>query len=391
MKELRTYASVQLIGEYGVYANGRMVQLMLPLSARMRLIPSDSAGDKDSALNDPPAIVRAEHSGEVYSDAQQKRLEDRLARRVGMIARWLRGRNLGPRAGGVEFCTDFPLGLGIEDNLSVLTHWCLGSECSLQEAAERVVECEWEDRPTCSFVYLLPAIKLAGAGGAAPSNVFLLERDMPTFESWAEFGEMKNCPAKIRPAWRWVEHAVSLRLAGIQSGGATGEGVVFDIALFARPKAALPDILHPSVKEAVTSLPLPRSRRFLQNLGNLTDQAFVILSELADLLRQPTFEKDAVLNLWWELGRILTCYHFTMSAIQRTDPLSDKFVLEVTQRTDVVGAKTTASGLGGTVLVLYFSERGQEQNALKEMQSLAERYGYTRLSGAVLRSFCAIL
>jgi hypothetical protein len=241
-------------------------------------------------------------------------------------------------------------------------------------------------------MYLLPAIKIAAEDGAARANVFLLEREMPDFKTWDEFEEM-NSPDKIRPAWQWIEKAVPRRLNGIRSSPDSSESVVFDIALFARPKAALPNTLHPSVKDAVRSLDLSRSKQLLRNLGNLTDRAFHLLKkELPDLLGKAEFakgDKESLMKLWWELGRLLTCYHFTMSAMQRTDPLSDKFVIEVTQRTNVVGAKTTGPGLGGTVLVLYFAERGKEQEVLDEVQATADRYGYTNLSGSILKAFCA--
>ena len=392
MRELRTYASIQLIGEYGVYANGKMVQLMLPLCSTMRMILSDTTCGESPGSPDLKVKVEAEHSDKVYSAAQKASQQEKLARRIGKIAEWLKERNAELRSGSVEFLTDFPLGLGIEDNLNFLAQWCLGPECTFQEVAERVVECEWKHRPTCSYAYLLPAIKIA-AQDASHDNIFLLSRKVPEFKSWDEFG-IKNSPDVIRPAWRWIEKAGALRLNGLMPSFGDSVGAVFDIALFARPKAALLKALHPSVKEAVTTLPLtPRSRCLLSNLGNLTDQAFEVLEELAGLPGRDGFgmaEKENFLNLWWELGRIFTCYHFTMSAMQRTDPLSDKFVIEVTQRMNVVGAKTTASGLGGTVLVLYFAEPGKQHEAvLEEIQKVAERYGYTNLGNSIFSTFYA--
>lgn len=384
-KKITAMASIQLAGEFGVYANGQMVQMLLPLETNLSTSECKATNVDPIIKTDPKKILSLQI---------KKRLEKSAGGKITKTYEWLTARNLCSKPSPpVIFKTDFPLSLGIEDNLRFLSFALLGTVTEPQKLATLMMQCEWDiGRKSCSYLYLLPAMARS-LGVCKKDNVFFLKRPMPVFRSWGEFEYLMNRPKQVIDNDKWLSNMQPFCLPGvIQTTSKTSEGksvptnILLDIAVWGRSKVPLPHKLHASVSDSVISLPLPQERPLLDNLGSLTDMIGLVLADFCQEMQKGKHINQKQAQDYWErLGRLLTCYHFTMSAMQRTDIISDAFVAHLCHHLpQVLGAKTTASGLGGTVICAYSCTEETHKTTLKEMENIATQFGYRLLCDRVL-------
>jgi hypothetical protein len=367
LRHAEAHSTCQLVGDYGVYATGEMLQVNLPSMTSLR-----PAADAATHVVETPfptlfygdggwSLVRSRAKDKIERTLDRLQKDGVLAGRMPLVVR--------SRA---------PYGVGIEDNICLLVVSLLSDASDPVEIALRTCKCE---RPNASYIYLLPPILSRSPAQAFP--LYRLKREMPCFSSWGEFREKNLAALTSANVLTWMSAAQGLapEPTDLQSKQS------FDLMVVARPKAPIEKSIAPSISSVVDSLPLDRCWSVLEVLGSLTARVSTLLTDLSST-RQGGVAGLDIASHWHEVGALMTAYHFAMHAIGRTDVVSNRLVMDLQEHRFVHGAKCVAGGPGGSVIILYsypHESRNDWARVVRRLAALAHRHGYRVVERSVLR------
>jgi hypothetical protein len=364
--EVSCCATLQLVGEYSVYVNGLMVELALPLGTTLGMRAGIPAASPEVDLEGWQRF-----HGDAGAVAIRERGGDKLARAL----RFLRDDPSTAVVGGFALTTRIPLGVGIEDNMLYLVARCLRPDEDVYELASQVCRCEMALRPSSSCIFLMPPFVTEAHGGRwAP--LYVVRRETGGFA--APEGPTGN---EVCPDRQTVEGWVSGAEALWPHRSCPRTERLHDMMVVARPRVPLTGHASPGVEAAVDRI-RDEQGFLLVNLSSVTERVAALLRELSDREGKCALSDTQVVSAtWWEVGRLLTCYHYTLHALGCVDTVSAWLVSELLKDQAVLGAKAVGAGPGGAIVILYAFHRDgaradSERRATTRIGAIAERLGY---------------
>lgn len=350
-KKINTNGTLQLVGDYGVYSNGLMIQISLPKKASILYDENQKAFTVEFDLNNN---LDAE---EFYGKEGKREIESRLCKKMRRIIEYFR---LGIEIQHIKFITEFPIGVNIEENVVYLLLKGFMQWSDQVELCQKVLSYEYNNtRKNSSYLYLLSPFM--------EENVpfFIFKRETPRLITWAKFSR-ENFPPSRAIVRDWLDNTIPLRPKFFDDNEVdSNERKHVDIMIVSRPKSPL-RWFNPSIGEAVSEI--SNNYWFLfENLGRMMERVGNIIA---------TLEGKWDEGLWRELGRLLTAYHFTTNVFGRTDCVSNQLIGELLKNEFFCGGKSVGGGPGGTVILLYMFKPEEREVILKKLVEIVIRYGY---------------
>ncbi len=398
--------AVILAGDYGVFVNGKMIQLRLPrvrgfamrvqkeetdpchyFDPRTRRWIKDDTAKKQIAQVHEFLGVLAGHPWPDSWNELTKQIQPKVKQRIDRLKGMIKEAGLTPVCdGSILTWSQYPTGSGAGDGLpmamlsalllpdpgpghgwaSDLEDGSIHIECLNGNVRAALVETSaiWSwFYAYQNTSYLRP---LASFWNGSP--IFLLNRDIgetPESKELREsFGgkEFKLANFQVEPH--------SILREGISFDASDGK-VEFAIAYRPRRTLLSENDLETKVATGVAVAGVQKADARVRTLAAFTDAVEEVLKN-----RQP--------YPWLRIGKLMTAAHFGLVTIARGSPEVDGLVGELAAMHGILGAKTSGSGPGGALVVAYDPSAVAEFPLSQQLRRLLLRRGHHLITAKVL-------